>query len=131
MKKATLINQPLSEVIAGMGHGDLLVIGDAGLPIPPATRRIDLAVTRDVPRFLDVVRAVLTELQVEEALVAGETWQVSPHVGAGLRDALGPIPVRTITHEELKALSARAVAVVRTGEHTPYANVVLKAGVTF
>lgn len=131
MKKAILINQPVSEVVAGMGHGDLLVIGDAGLPIPAGTRRIDLAVSRNVPRFLDVVRAVLSELQVEEALVAGETWQVSPQVGAELTEALGATPVRAISHEELKQLSARAVAVIRTGEYTPYANVVLKAGVTF
>lgn len=131
MKKTALLNQPLSAVIAGMGHGDLLVIGDAGLPIPAGIPRIDLAVTAGVPRMLEVLRAVLTELQVEEALVAQETWEVSPQVGDGIRTALGSVPIRTITHAELKELSARAVAVVRTGECTPYANVVLKAGVTF
>jgi len=36
-----------------------------------------------------------------------------------------------ITHEELKILSAEAVAIVRTGEFTPYANVILVSGVVF
>lgn len=133
MKKLPLLNQDLSAVIAGMGHGDLLVIADAGLPIPVGPRRIDLALTPGVPGFLETVRVVLTELQVEEALVAGETAGRSPAVAAQLSALLAEhgIPSRTIAHEELKALSARAVAVVRTGECTSYANVVLRAGVTF
>ena len=51
MKKTGLLNKDLSEVIAGMGHRDMLVIADAGLPIPPNVRRIDLAVSPNLPRF--------------------------------------------------------------------------------
>ena len=36
-----------------------------------------------------------------------------------------------IAHEELKALTRHARVVVRTGEFTPYANIVLVAGVVF
>jgi D-ribose pyranase len=39
--------------------------------------------------------------------------------------------VTAIPHEEFKARTAAARAVVRTGEFTPYANVILIAGVTF
>ena len=45
MKRTGLLNIELSQVIAGMGHGDVLVIGDAGLPVPKGVRRIDLALT--------------------------------------------------------------------------------------
>jgi len=38
---------------------------------------------------------------------------------------------RVVSHDELKRLSHRARAVVRTGECTPYANLMLVAGVTF
>ncbi|NIR27689.1 MAG: D-ribose pyranase, partial [Gammaproteobacteria bacterium] len=55
MKKGKLINQPISAVIAGMGHGDELVIADAGLPIPTEPRRIDLALTKGIPSFLDTL----------------------------------------------------------------------------
>lgn len=131
MKKTPLLNIALSEVIASLGHGDLLVIGDAGLPIPPETLRIDLALTRNIPSFLDTVRAVLAEMQVEKVLVARETGQVSPQVLAELKHLLPDTPFEEISHAELKERCAQARAVVRTGEFTPYANVILVAGVVF
>lgn len=131
MKKTTLLNQALSEVIAGMGHGDLLVIGDYGLPCPPGVRRIDLALRPGLPSFLDAVETVLTELQVESAMVAGETAQRNPAVAEGLARLLGAIPVERVSHEAFKQCTVRGAALVRTGECSPYANVILRAGVTF
>lgn len=131
MKQTTLLNQALSAVIAGMGHGDLLVIGDYGLPCPKGVQRVDLALRPGTPTFQETLETVLTELRVEQAIFAGETGAVSPRVLDEALEALGGIPVVNVTHAELKELSARAVAVVRTGECTPYANVILKAGVTF
>lgn len=131
MKKSMLLNQALSEIVAAMGHTDLLVIGDAGLPVPRGVPRVDLALRPGVPGFLETVEAILSELAVEEAIVAAETAQRNPEVDNGLKHLLGEIPFRTVTHEELKRLSAAAVAVVRTGECTPYSNVILRAGVTF
>jgi D-ribose pyranase len=72
MKKHGILNHELVEVIATLGHTDALVIADAGLPIPAEVRRIDLAVVGGVPRFMEVLRAVLDEMQVEHATVAGE-----------------------------------------------------------
>ncbi len=131
MKKTGLLNKDLSEVIAGMGHRDMLVIADAGLPIPAGIRRIDLAVSPNLPRFADVVRAILGELKVEEAVVASEMGERSPDIRATLDELLGDVPVRELLHEQFKLQTARACAVVRTGEFTPYANVILISGVVF
>lgn len=131
MKKTGLLNQPLSEVIAGMGHYDTLVIADAGLPIPVSTRRIDLAVSAGIPTFLDVLRAVLSEMQAQGAIVAQEMTSRSPEMYAALRDVLGDIPVEFVPHEQFKTQTASARAVARTGEFTPYANVILVSGVVF
>jgi len=131
MKKVGLLNAPLSEVIAGMGHRDSLVIADAGLPIPAGVRRIDLAIRPQLPRFLDVVAAVLEELAVEEAVIAVEMSERSPEVRTGLERLLPSVPLRAVPHAQFKALTAEARAVVRTGEFTPYANVILIAGVVF
>ena len=131
MKKGTLLNQPLSAVIAGMGHMDELVIADAGLPIPAGPQRIDLALTQGVPTFMDAVQAVLSELQIEGAVIAAEMLERSPDVAAALQAALGDVPIQTVPHDAFKARTARARAVVRTGEFTPYANVILIAGVVF
>src|SRR5689334_13803389 len=89
MKKTGLLNQPLSNVIAGLGHRDTLVIADAGLPIPAQTQRIDLAVSAGLPPFLDVLRAVLSEMQVQSAIIAEEMNTRSPEMQTALLNLLG------------------------------------------
>lgn len=130
MKRTALLHAELSHAIATLGHGDMLVIGDVGLPIPPGPRRIDLALTPGIPAVADVLRVVLTEMQVEQAFIASEAVErgagAPPAWCAGL--PVAPVP---ISHEEFKRRTAQARAMVRTGECTPYANVILVAGVTF
>jgi D-ribose pyranase len=131
MKRTTLLHAELSDVIARLGHGDLLVIGDAGLPIPDGPRRIDLAVSANVPRFQDVLAAVLAEMKVESAVVADELEPANAPVHAELMRQLGFTPVAKLPHERFKAETRHARAIVRTGEFSPYANVILRAGVVF
>ncbi len=131
MKRTTLLHAELSDVIARLGHGDLLVIGDAGLPIPDGPRRIDLALTAGVPRFRDVLAAVLSEMQVESAVVATELAPNNAPVDDELRRLLDGTPISTMSHEDFKALTRGARAIVRSGEFSPYANVILRAGVVF
>jgi len=131
MKRTTLLHAELSDVIARLGHGDLLVLGDAGLPIPDGPRRIDLAVSADVPRLQDVLAAVLAEMQVEGAVIAEELAPRNPAVHAELRRQLGDTPVQTLSHEQFKLATRQARAIVRTGECSPYANVILRSGVVF
>lgn len=125
MKKTRLLHAELSRLIAAMGHGDLLVIGDAGLPVPPGVPVIDLAVTRGVPGVFQVLDAVLSELQVERAAIADEA---APTLAD---DFTARLPCQRLSHEALKTASRSARAVVRTGECTPYANIALWAGVAF
>ncbi|MCK6579093.1 MAG: D-ribose pyranase [Anaerolineae bacterium] len=131
MKKTLLLNHPLSSVIASMGHTDMLVIADAGLPIPPDVERIDLALVAGMPPLIDVVKAVLGELQVERAIVASEMRERSRSMREALSDVLVHVPMSDVPHDEFKLLTRSARAVVRTGECTPYANVILVAGVVF
>ena len=131
MKKIGTLNQPLSEVIAGLGHQDFLVVADAGLPIAIGTQRIDLALTQGTPGFLETVKVILEEIKVERAIVAEEMLNVSPSVYEQLQSLLTGVAVETIPHEEFKQRTRSARAVVRTGEFTPYANVILVSGVVF
>jgi D-ribose pyranase len=131
MKKGTLIHTELSAAIARSGHNDRLVIGDAGLPVPSGPRFIDLALTNGIASFLDTLRVVLSELQVERIIVAEETRRVSPAVWESIQHLLPNVPVDWVSHEEFKAQTAGSRAFVRTGEYTPYANIILVAGVVF
>ncbi len=131
MKKIGTLNQPLSEVIAGMGHGDMLVIGDCGLPIPAAVRRIDLALTAGIPSFLQTLSVIKQELQVESVIIANEMTVTSPSLYQEMKEMIKDIEIERVSHEDFKKISHQAVAIVRTGECTPYANIILKSGVTF
>lgn len=132
MKKSGIINQPLATAIAGLGHLDMVVVADAGLPIPEGPRRIDLALTAGIPSFLDTLRVVLSEMCVERAIIAEEMLVKSPALREELISMLGKgIAIQSVPHEHFKWKAAEARAIVRTGECTPYANVALVAGVTF
>ena len=131
MKRTALLHAELSQVIAALGHGDMLVLGDAGLPIPAGPRRIDLAVTPGVPRLADVLGAVLAEMQVERAYIAEEAMGADRQTLPDWCRGRLPVTAQSVPHEELKRMSAQARAIVRTGECTPYANIILCAGVTF
>ena len=131
MKNRGLLQHALAATIASMGHTDLLVIADAGLPVPPGVPCIDLAVRCGLPPMRDVTEAIADELQVEEITVADELLARDEALPAALRELFPAARFRHVPHDELKRLSAGARAVVRTGECTPYHNVILTSGVTF
>ncbi len=131
MKKTNMLNAPLSAVIAELGHTDSLCIADAGLPIPMASERIDLALRPGTPAFLEVLATVLEEQVVERALAAEEIKTKNPEVLKGIKSLLGDVPLEFVTHDEFKQKSAESRAVVRTGECSPYANIILYSGVAF
>jgi D-ribose pyranase len=133
MKTRGILNGQLAEVVASIGHGQTILIADAGMPRPPGVPLIDLAVTLGLPGFLDVVRAVVGEMTVERFTIATELVDSTHPVLADLRRLLNgqKSEESTVSHQELKARSAEAIAFVRTGEATPYANVLLASGVVF
>ena len=132
MKKTGLLHAELSRTIASMGHGDVLVIGDAGLPVPPGVPVIDLALREGVPGFLETLDIVLSELHVERAVIDEEMATVSPAMSAAFHAAWpSEIALHSVPHAELQATAKGAKALVRTGECTPYSNILLVSGVVF
>ncbi len=132
MKKTKLLNAALSHLVAQLGHNDMIVVGDAGLPVPPGVPCIDLAVMRGLPRIEQVLEALESEMQVERMVLASETLAATDgHMPGWLPAAWRDLPVEAVSHEAFKQRNANARAVIRTGECTPYANVMLVAGVAF
>lgn len=136
MKKSGILHPQLARALAELGHGDFLVIADAGLPIPMGVERIDLAFAAGKPGFMEVLEAVLSEMEVERAILATEIKTVT------LEAFFGEVKVQLeglsklkklefVPHQDFKALTKAARAIVRTGEFTPYANVILVSGVVF
>jgi len=147
MKTKGILNNELSKSVARLGHGDMLVITDRGFPFPrhEMTDCIDVSVGRDLPMVVDVLKVVLQELEIEKVIIADETKTISPHVYEEFKKIVGnvknkgnDIVIENIPHPEFKdlvlngALDGKEVKVfVKTGEFTPYANIILVSGVDF
>ncbi|MFC5708442.1 D-ribose pyranase [Aeromonas eucrenophila] len=139
MKRGVLLNAPLSAVLAQMGHTDEITVCDAGLPIPAGPERIDLALMAGTPGLSTVLTALLTDLVVEKVIMASELKTVSPLAHQALLDQIAehardqgkPISIEYCSHEAFKSRTHQSKAVVRSGEVTPYANLILCAGVAF
>ncbi|MEU5042123.1 D-ribose pyranase [Streptomyces griseorubiginosus] len=129
MKRAGILNRHLSGALAELGHGDGVLVCDAGMPIPDGPRVVDLAFRAGVPSFAVVLDGLLAELVVEGATAAEEVREANP-AAAGLLQTEFP-DLQLVSHEKLKELSAGARLIVRTGEARPYANVLLRCGVFF
>jgi len=132
MKRCGHLNREVSRVLARMGHTDCIVIADCGLPVPEGIECIDLSIAMGEPTFVRVLDSVLADFKAERALFATEAKEHNPAVttrASRLRDE--QVQVDFVAHETLKILARQARAVIRTGEATPYANVLLYSGVIF
>ncbi len=131
MKKKGILNPALSEVVASMGHFDQITVCDAGLPIPLSVQRIDLAVAENIPGFIEVVRAVSEEIEVQRIVLAEEAIEKNPSIVEALQTIFRNVEITYVTHESFKLLTQKSRAIIRTGECSPYANVILESGVIF
>ncbi|PIJ48320.1 D-ribose pyranase [Erwinia sp. OLTSP20] len=139
MKKGSLLQSDICALIARLGHTDTLLVADAGFPIPDGPQRIDLALTQGVPSFLQVIEQVTSEMQVERVTLAEEVCQHNALMHRQLMAAIDALQQRQgntiaidyVSHQNLKQLSRQSRGVVRSGECTPYSNILLHAGVTF
>ncbi|MEG0227700.1 MAG: D-ribose pyranase [Lachnospiraceae bacterium] len=135
MKKTGMLNSDISRVLSYMGHTDTIAIGDCGLPIPDETERIDLAVTLGTPRFIEVLRAVVQDMKIERIVLAEEMQEQNKEVLIEVRKLFENYEtgfnIEFVTHEELKQQTKTCKAVIRTGETTPYANIILQSACRF
>lgn len=132
MKRYGMLNSHISKVLADLGHTDIVVIADVGLPIPEGVPKIDVALKLGTPGFREVVNVVADDMVIEKVILAQEIKDGNQEIMQFITNKFGNDAVDiSISHEQFKALTQQAKAVIRTGEATPYANCILQAGVHF
>lgn len=129
MKKNGILNSEISKVLSEMGHTDTIVIADCGLPIPKEVKRIDLALKQGTPSFLQVLETLVADMEIEKVTLAQEIKDFNPELEDVLENKFTNKDY--VSHEEFKKLTQQAKAVIRSGEATPYANIILHSGVIF
>lgn len=135
MKRNGMINADISRVLSYMGHKDTLAVGDCGLPIPDETERIDLTLKLGVPSFMEVLTEIAKDMKIEKIILAEEIKEKNKNVLEEILVLVNEMDteceVEYIPHTELKAQTKNCKAVVRTGETTPYANIILQSACLF
>ncbi|MFA5604211.1 MAG: D-ribose pyranase [Bacilli bacterium] len=134
MKKSGILNSDISTLLSHLGHTDLIAIGDCGLPIPDDVLKIDISLNLGSPSFIDVLKEILKDMKVEGVIMASE---IATQNKSLLNDTIKILEeekikdVKYISHEDFKNKIKEVKAVIRTGENTPYANIILRSGVIF
>lgn len=135
MKRNGILNSSISSVLSGMGHTDTLAVADCGLPVPEGTKRIDLAVAFGRPGFMEVLREVALDMKIEKIILAEEIKDKNPEVLREIHMLFQELQekpeVEFMSHGSFKEQTRRCKAVIRTGETTPYANIILQSGCIF
>ncbi len=135
MKRNGILNADISRVLSYMGHTDTLAVGDCGLPIPEETERIDLALKLGVPSFMEVLEEVAKEMKIEKVVLAEEIREKYPNIHEEILELVNKMDtecsVEYVSHTKLKAQTKTCKAVIRTGETTPYANIILQSACLF
>ncbi|WZE73413.1 D-ribose pyranase [Macrococcus sp. CCM 2573] len=131
MYKTGTLNSEISKVLSDLGHTDTIVIADCGLPVPKGVQKIDLAVRQGLPSFIDVVDEVARHMVIEHVTLAEEIKDSNPAVLKEVDSIVKGIPNDFVTHEQFKTLTENSKVIIRTGEATPYANIILRSGVNF
>lgn len=131
MKKFGILNSEISKILTDLGHMDQVCIADAGLPVPNGIKKIDLALERGLPSFIDVLRIVVADMWIEKVILAEEIKTNNPAI---LEQILKIVPQELIewtNHASFKEMTKQSKAIIRTGEMTPYANIILQSNVHF
>ena len=130
MKRGHLLNAELSHAIASMGHGELMIVCDAGFPIPPDSWRIDLAISPDIPDLKTVLSAVASDFIAEKVSYADTLPVHNPILLETVQSLLDDADHEMIPHHSiLTEMASKAKVIVRTGAFDPWGNILLYSGV--
>lgn len=131
MKKQGILNSNISNVLSKMRHTDQLCIGDSGLPVPNGVLEIDVSLKANIPDFITVLKTIIEDMHIEKAYIAKEIIEKNETVYREIKKLIDEKKLVLVKHEELKEMSQNSKAIIRTGEVTPYANIILQSNVNF
>lgn len=130
MKRNGILNAELSGALGTLGHTDLILVVDAGFPIPREAHRIDLAIAENLPDLRTVIDLIANEIVVEGVVRAEDVSRNNPRLDEWLQQRFIDAEFSSRTHSEvLGELAGQAKVIVRTGAFEPWGNIGLYCGV--
>ena len=131
MKKNVILNSEIAKVLTDLGHTDQITIGDAGLPVPNGVKKIDLALALGEPTFIRTLEEVLKDMAIEKVILAKEIQTDNPNQEEAVLRLIGDVEIEYVSHSEFKKETGQSKAIIRTGEDSPFSNIILQSKVIF
>jgi len=131
MLKSGILNPHLLDLLARVRHTNTLVISDRGFPFWPEIETVDISLIDDIPTVLNVLEALIPTFQIGRIWQAEEFALKNPKKSvARFEKSISAIPGLELTklpHVDFKKLVPGAIGLIRTGDTTQYANLILES----
>ena len=128
MLKSGILNPRILSLLASVRHTNTIVISDRGFPFWPQIETVDISLCDDIPTVLDVLRALRPNFIAGKAWMAQEFLKVNNHkTQTTFSEALRGIKIAHEPHEDFKLRVPHAIGLIRTGDTTQYANMILQS----
>jgi D-ribose pyranase len=128
MLKNGILNPQINSLLSRVRHTNTLVIADRGFPFWPMIETVDISLVDDIPTVLQVLAAIRSNFLIGRAFMAQEFLdQNSPAVKDSFATTLADIPVTYEAHIDFKKRVPHAIGLIRTGDTTQYANMILES----
>lgn len=123
-----ILNPHINSLLSRVRHTNTLVISDRGFPFWPQIETVDISLVDDLPRVLDVLNAIRANFRVGNAFMANEFRTVNtPQIRLDFEQALKGVSLTYEPHVELKKRVPLAIGLIRTGDTTQYANMIIES----
>ena len=128
MLKTGILNPAINSLLSRVRHTNTLVIADRGFPFWPQIETVDISLVDDIPKVLDVIRAIRSNFVAGRAFMAEEFLAAnSNEIRLEFEQALSGVPLVFEPHVQFKKRVPQAVGLVRTGDTIQYANLIVES----
>jgi D-ribose pyranase len=123
-----ILNPAINSLLSRIRHTNTLVISDRGFPYWPQIETIDISLVDDIPRVLDVLKAIRSNFVIGKTFMAEEFRAVNnTETLRAFERCLEGVVLSFEPHIEFKKRVPHAVGLIRTGDTTQYANMILES----
>ncbi len=128
MLKGGILNPAINALLCRVRHTNTLVIADRGFPYWPQIETVDISLVDDIPKVIDVLRAIKENYSIGQIFAAEEFLsQNTPDVTDQLDAAILGIPITYEPHVEFKRRVPQAIGLIRTGDTTQFSNLIIES----
>ncbi len=128
MLKNGILNPAINSLLSRVRHTNTLVIADRGFPYWPQIETVDISLVDDVPRVLEVIKAIQANFVIGKIVMAEEFRRVNEvQTVRSFEKCFGEIPVTFEAHTQFKLRVPLAIGLIRTGDTVQYANMILES----